>query len=99
MSNKNIKNENIEENAPVLNTTESIENTNVDAKHTKIALKTAKAIKGAKKVEIKIPIDPQNPKDLIVPVIINGYRWEIKRGEKVSVPEPVAKILENAKYI
>lgn len=99
MSKENIKNENIEENAPVLNTTESIGNANVDANHTKIALKTAKAIKGAKKVEIKIPIDPQNPKDLIVPVIINGYRWEIKRGEKVSVPEPVAKILENAKYI
>ena len=50
-------------------------------------------------VEIKIPIDPQNPKDLVVPVIINGYRWEIKRGEKVSVPEPVAKILEDSKYI
>jgi len=83
----------------VVNTTESIENPKVDAKHTKIALKTAKAIKGAKNVEIKIPIDPQNPKDLIVPVIINGYRWEIKRGEKVSVPEPVAKILEDAKYI
>lgn len=83
----------------VINTTESVENAKVDAKHTEVAKKTAKAIKSKKMVEIKIPVDPQNPKDLIVPVIINGYRWEIKRGEKVSVPEPVAKILENSKYI
>ena len=83
----------------VINTTESIENEKVDAKHIEVAKQTAKAIKSKKMVEIKIPIDSQNPKDLIVPVIINGYRWEIKRGEKVSVPEPVAKILENAKYI
>lgn len=80
-----------------LNTTDSIEK--VDEKHTKVAKQTAKAIKNKKTREIKIPIDPQNPKDLIVPVIINGYRWEIKRGEKVIVPEPVAKILEDAKYI
>lgn len=83
----------------VVNTTESIEDAKVDAKHTEVAKQTAKAIKNKKMVEIKIPIDPQNPKDLIVPVIINGYRWEIKRGEKVSVPEPVANILEDSKYI
>jgi hypothetical protein len=82
-----------------INTTESIENVKIDAKHTEVAKKTAKAIKNKKMVEIKIPIDSQNPKDLIVPVIINGYRWEIKRGEKVLVPEPVAKILEDSKYI
>ena len=82
-----------------INTTESIEDAKVDAKHTEVAKQTAKAIKNKKMVEIKIPIDSQNPKDLVVPVIINGYRWEIKRGEKVSVPEPVAKILENSKYI
>ena len=67
--------------------------------HTEVAIKTAKTIKSEKNVEIKIPVDPQNPKDLIVPVVINGYRWRIKRGEKVSVPASVAKILEEAKYI
>ena len=82
-----------------INTTESIENVKIDAKHTEVAKKTAKAIKNKKMVEIKIPIDSQNPKDLIVPVIINGYRWEIKRGEKVVVPAQVAKILEEANYI
>jgi hypothetical protein len=71
----------------------------IDAHHTKIALKTAEAIKKGKMIEVKIPIDSQNPKDLFVPVVINGYRWEIKRGEKVSIPEYVAKILEDSKYI
>jgi hypothetical protein len=78
---------------------ENIETRNDEAKHIEVAKQTAKVIKSKKMVEIKIPIDQQNKKDLIVPVIINGYRWEIKRGEKVSVPEPVAKILEDAKYI
>lgn len=82
------------ENKEVINTTESIENS-----HAKVAMDTAKKIKGYKNVEIKIPINPQNPKDLIVVVGINGYKWRIKRGEKVSVPEPVAKILEDSKYI
>ena len=96
MNNENIV-ENVAEVESVVNTTESIEN--VDAKHTEVAKQTAKVIKSKKMVEIKIPIDPQNPKDLIVPVIINGYRWNIKRGEKVSVPAPVARILEESKYI
>lgn len=64
----------------------------------KEALKTAKELKKAT-VRIKIPVDPLNPKDLVVPVMINGYIWEIKRGETVDVPEEVANILENAKYI
>ena len=43
----------------------SIENVKIDAKHTEVAKKTAKAIKNKKMVEIKIPIDSQNPKDFI----------------------------------
>lgn len=89
----------VKETEQVINTTENIESAKIDAKHTKVALKTGNAINKQKKVEIKIPVDPQNPKDLIVPVVINGYRWEIKRGEKVSLPEAVVKVLENAKYI
>ena len=64
----------------------------------KEAKETAKKVK-EKMVRIKLPIDPQNPKDLMVPVVINGYQWLIKRGETVEVPENVANILENAKYI
>lgn len=64
----------------------------------KEAQETAKKVKESK-IKIKLPIDPLNPKDLMVPVVINGYQWLIKRGESVEVPEQVAKILEDAKYI
>lgn len=64
----------------------------------KEAQETAKKVKESK-IRIKLPIDPLNPKDLMVPVVINGYQWLIKRGESVEVPEQVAKILEDAKYI
>lgn len=62
------------------------------------AQETAKKLK-KEMVRIKVPVDPMNPKDLMVSVSINGYKWLIKRGETVEVPEEVAKILENAKYI
>ena len=29
-------------------------------------------------------------------VIINGYRFEIKHGERVEIPESVARILDNS---
>lgn len=64
----------------------------------KEAQETAKKVKETT-VRIKLPIDPLNPKDLMVPVVINGYQWLIKRGETVEVPEQVSKILEDAKYI
>lgn len=64
----------------------------------KEAQETAKKVK-ENTVRIKLPIDPLNPKDLMVPVVINGYQWLIKRGETVEVPEQVSKILEDAKYI
>lgn len=59
---------------------------------------TAKKLK-KEMVRIKVPVDPMNPKDLMVSVSINGYKWLIKRGETVEVPEEVSRILENAKYI
>ena len=48
-------------------------------------------------VRIKIPVDPLNKDDLQVPVMINGYLWNIKRGETVEVPSVVADILQEAK--
>jgi len=51
------------------------------------------------KVRIRIPIDPLNKQDLIVPVIINGYVWNIEKGKSVEVPENVAEILTEAGYI
>lgn len=62
--------------------------------------KTAKELKNTQKmVPIIIPISELNPHDTIVPVCINGYLWQIKRGEEVMVPEEVKNILREAKYI
>lgn len=52
-----------------------------------------------KQVEIKIPIDKQNPKDTTVEVQINGYIFQIQRGVEVTVPLPVKKLLERGEYI
>lgn len=51
------------------------------------------------KKSVRIPINEQNPKDLVVPVTISGYTYQIKRGESVEVPEEVERILIEAKYI
>ena len=68
--------------------------------NTKILVKGMKAkLDACKKVKIKIPLDKQNPKDLTVEVQINGYVYQMKRGEAIEVPEPVVKLLERGKYI
>ena len=59
----------------------------------------SKAFDNVEKVEIVIPKDRLNEKDAFVPAAINGYIWKIKRGEKVSVPVEVARILREAGYI
>lgn len=41
------------------------------------------------KKSLEIPIDPQNPNDLIVPVGINGIVYAIPRGVEVEVPQSV----------
>ena len=58
-----------------------------------------KMFENVEKVEIVIPKDRLNEKDAFVPAAINGYIWKIKRGEKVSVPVEVARILKEAGYI
>ena len=52
-----------------------------------------------KKVRIRLPKDKLNKEDVVVPVCINGYTYQIKRGEWVDVPEEVARILEEAGYM
>lgn len=61
---------------------------------------TARKLKNTQKmVTITVPVSELNPHDKIVPVCINGYLWQIKRGEEVTVPEEVKNILKEAKYI
>lgn len=102
MAKENINNDNVNDTvtqvAPVNTDVNVPTDTSDKEQDKKEALKTAKELKKAT-VRIKIPVDPLNPKDLVVPVMINGYIWQIKRGETVDVPEEVANILENAKYI
>lgn len=58
-----------------------------------------KMFENVEKVDVIIPKDKLNEKDAFVPVAINGYIWKIKRGEKVSIPVEVARILREAGYI
>jgi len=51
------------------------------------------------KVKVRIPIDKLNPKDLVVPVCVNGYIFQIERGKSVEVPETIAQILEESGYL
>ena len=60
---------------------------------------TGKKLETDEKVEIIIPINPLNEKDLIVPVTINGYQYNIKRGVAVKVPKSVKLILKDAGYL
>lgn len=50
-------------------------------------------------VEVNIPENQLNEKDLAVDVFINGYRFTIERGKDVQVPRRVKEILKEAKYI
>ena len=64
------------------------------------ARKTSTKLKNTQKmVSVIIPKSERNPDDKAVPVTINGYTWNIKRGEEVEVPEEVKRILKEAKYI
>lgn len=47
------------------------------------------------KVSYIIPFHP-NGELPVTAVTVNGYRYEIKHGERVEVPETVAKILDNS---
>ena len=65
-----------------------------------ILAKTAgEEVNKQEKIKVRIPIDPLNKTDLIVPVIINGYVWNIERVKSVLLPENVVTILEEAGYI
>lgn len=70
-----------------------------DAELDKMAIESAKNIKKETLVKIRIPKDQLNKNDEVVPVVINGYFWSIKRGETVEVPSVVAEVLEQAELI
>jgi hypothetical protein len=63
------------------------------------AKRMGEMFKGMGKTKIRIPKNPLNKEDMVVPVCINGYIFQIKRGESVEVPEEVARILEESGYL
>ena len=70
-----------------------------DAQMDSASEQTGAELKRGKTVRIKIPIDPMNKSDKVVPVCINGHLYRINRGESVEVPEAVAEVLEQGGYI
>ncbi len=70
-----------------------------DAEMDAVAKSTGSILSGEPKVKIKIPRDPLNKDNTAVPVGINGYFYNIRRGETVEVPESVANLLERGGYI
>lgn len=50
------------------------------------------------KTNIIIPIDKLNPEDLQVYVGINGRVFQITRGKKVAVPNPILELLIGGGY-
>ena len=61
--------------------------------------KTEKALKEEPKVKIRLPKDPLNKGNTHVPVVVNGYAYQIERGKDVEVPETVRDILEDSGYL
>ena len=68
-----------------------------DAEMDEMARVFGEKVKPMPKRVIKIP--QKEGADPVVPVGINGYFWQIKRGERVEVPEIVAHVLEEADII
>ncbi|MCI9434075.1 MAG: hypothetical protein HFI86_02200 [Bacilli bacterium] len=62
-------------------------------------LNTKAALDKEPKITTKIPIDELNPRDLVVPVQINGYTYLINRGVTVTIPKSVAEQLQIGGYI
>ena len=63
------------------------------------AEETGRTLAMEEKVRVRIPVNPLNEDDKVVPVCVNGYNYFLNRGEAVEVPKTVAAILETASYI
>ena len=70
-----------------------------DSQLDKMAEGMKKVFAQMEKTKVRIPIDKNNPKDLIVPVCVNGYIFQIERGKSVEVPVTIAEILEESGYL
>lgn len=69
-----------------------------DAEADKAAMDFGAKLKAYPKVKCVVPINPLNKKITDCTVCLNGYIFQIKRGEKVEVPEPIYEILEEGGF-
>lgn len=60
---------------------------------------TGEVLGRQEKVRVRVPMNPLNEDDVVVPVCINGHHYWLERGKTVEVPRTVADILEEAAYI
>ena len=63
------------------------------------SMSTGAALAKERQVTLVVPKSELNPQEKMVPVTIKGYTYQILRGEQVTVPQTVADILKEAKYI
>ena len=61
-----------------------------------IALRTKEDLMKQPKVKLRVPFNPMGTGDALIPININGFRWFLKPGETVEVPEEIAKIFEES---
>lgn len=61
-----------------------------------IALRTKADLMRQPKVKLRVPFNPMGTGDALLPININGFRWFLKPGETVEVPEEIAKIFEES---
>lgn len=61
-----------------------------------IALRTKADLMKQDKVKLRVPFNPMGTGDALIPININGFRWFLKPGETVEVPEEIAKIFEES---
>ena len=57
------------------------------------AKRTGEKINKQPKVTIVVPLEEGEPENSVQNVSINGYKWSIKKGVMVSVPEQVARMI------
>jgi len=55
-----------------------------------------KALDKQEKKEVYIPLEGKEPEGAVETVILNGYRYDIKKGVRVEVPAQVADIIYDA---
>lgn len=77
---------------------EDIVKVSLDGQLTALGRETAKKLAEAEKFKVKVPINPMAKDDTFVTASINGWNFQVKRGEPVMLPVEIIDLLANAGY-